>query len=80
MAAALVEGIEFHQDSKGYWSPVYTNDSVPKAKGILHDVAKALRFRSIESYLRRSGSHPEDVKARITALKTTNDNTEATKE
>ena len=69
MKAALVEGVEFWQDSRGYWSPSYTDGNVSKAKVILREVVKALRFTSINNYLRYSGSNPEEVKARIQALK-----------
>lgn len=70
MAAALVEGIPFQKNSRGYWSPVYTVDNEHNATIVLWKVVRALGFNSIEAYLRWSSSHPDDIKARIAALKT----------
>jgi hypothetical protein len=73
MAAALVEGIEFQQDRRGYWTPCERgadHANAHQATDILREVVTALHFPSIERYLRRCGSHPAEVQARIAALQT----------
>lgn len=67
MEACLEIGLRFHiNPTHLLWEPV--PEDTEAAQDVLHNVVQMLGFLYINDYLTVSGTNPDEIRARITAL------------